>query len=126
MSQRDKHEFQFTGKQIGDAAKAEYEYHGNRVIFWKKEQRDAIDKAKALGLEVSEYQVTGGVHAQMVINPTLQARINECANKIQTHQRAADAFQIEAAAYGTQAERVYQLHADDVIYFRLAGSHRPE
>lgn len=121
---RNEHLFQFTGKQISEAAGCEARYHADRIIFWTKEQREAIDKAKAAGLEVTEYPVTGGVRAQMVINPTLQARIDESANKIQKHTRAADALLIEADCYGTQAERTYELHPDDVIYFRLAGGQR--
>ena len=123
---RNEHLFQFTGKQISEAARGEAEYHDQRIEFWIKEQRAAIDKAKEMGLEVTEYPVTGGVHAQMIINPTLQERITVCANKLQRHRKAADDLHIEAACYGTQAERSFELHPDDVIHFRLAGGARDE
>lgn len=123
---RNEHLFQFTGKQISEAASREAAYHAERLLFWTKEQREAIEKAKAAGLEVSEYPVTGGVHAQMVINPTLQERITQCANKIHRHRQAPDHLQIEADCYGTQGDRSYELHPDDVLYFRLAGGPRAE
>ncbi len=126
MAKRNEHLFQFTGKQISDAAGREASYHADRVIFWKREHRLAIENAKEAGLEVSEYPVTGGVHAQMIINPTLQERITVCANKLHKHRKAADELQIEAACYGTQGDRTYELHPDDVIYFRLAGGPREE
>ncbi len=126
MTKRSEHLFQFTGRQIGEAAEREAKYHADRIVFWTKEQRAAIDRAKIAGLEVSEYPVTGGVRAQMCINPVLQERINECANKLQKHIKTADTLQIEAACYRTQGERTYELHPDDVVYFRLAGGPREE
>lgn len=121
---RNEHLFQFTGKQIGDAAKAEHDYHSGRLEWWKKDQEVAIAKAKESGVEVREYDGTGGKRVDMVLDPTLQSRLSECANKINSHRTAADKFQIESACYGTQPERSYELHPDDVIYFRLAGGPR--
>ena len=121
---RNEHLFQFTGKQISEAAEAEYVYHSGRAAWWKEEQADAIEKAKAVGVEVREYDMTGGKNVQVVLDPTLNSRLTECANKIVSHRAAADRFQIEAATYGTQAERAYELHPDDVVYFRLAGGSR--
>lgn len=126
MSQREKHLFQFTGKQISEAASREAAYHAERLIFWKGEHKRAVDKAKESGLEVSEYPVTGGVYAQMVINPTLQERLTVCANKIHKHRKEAETLTIEADCYGTQPDRSYELDGTDVVYFRLAGGPREE
>jgi hypothetical protein len=126
MSKRASHLFQFAGKRISTAAERESEYHAERLKFWTAEHRQAIDKARAAGLEVHEYPVTGGVRAEMVVDPTLQGRINECANKIHLHRKMADQLQIESACYGTQPERMYELEPDDVVYFRLAGGPRED
>jgi hypothetical protein len=126
MAKRNEHLFQFTGKQIGDAADEEFGYHHDRVIWWKTEQQKAIDKAKAAGVEVREYEMTGGKNVQVVLDPSISSRLTECANKINSHRAAADRFKIEAACYGTQAERSYELHPDDVVYFRLAGGQRED
>lgn len=123
---RDKHVFQFTGAKISQAAKEEVKYHLERLAFWIEEHRVAVEEAKAKGVELKEYPVTGGIHAEMVINPTLQARINECANKVRGHRLAAEKLSVEADAYGTQLDRVFDLHPDDVQYFRLAGGARVE
>ena len=106
MAKRNEHLFQFTGKQISDAAGREASYHANRVIFWKREHRLAIENAKEAG--------------------TLQERITVCEYLVTEHRKAADELQIEAACYGTQGDRTYELHPDDVIYFRLAGGPREE
>lgn len=126
MTKRNEHIFQFSGKQISAAAEAEGAYHTARVAWWKDEQEKALAKAKTAGVEVREYDVTGGKRAEIVLDPSVSARLSECVNKIQSHQRSADQFQIEAAAYGTQPARVYDLHPDDVLYFRLAGGKRAD
>lgn len=120
------HLFQFTGKGIGEAAAAEAEYHKGRVAWWKTEQDKAIVLAKAAGVEVREHDVTGGENVQVVIDPTVQSRLNECASKISSHRRLADDFTIQAACYATQSAVFYDLDPDDVNYFRLAGGPREE
>jgi hypothetical protein len=121
---RSEHLFQFTGERIGQAADLECSYHCERMAWWKKEQDVAITKARSAGVEVREYDGTGGKSVQVVLDPTLSSRLSECASKINSHRAAADRFQIEAACYSTQADRMYELHPDDVVYFRLAGGPR--
>jgi hypothetical protein len=101
-------------------------YHRRRIEFWEAEQTKAVEKARSAGVEVREYDVTGGKRADVILDPSVSTRLTECANKLYHHRKAADDFQIQAATYGTQAERTYELHPDDVIYFRLAGGPRVE
>jgi len=123
---RNEHIFQFTGKEIAKAAQAEFDYHVERIVYWKGEQDKAIALAKASGISVTESQHTGGKSVQVTVDPTVTLRLNECASKITTHQNAADKLQIEASSYnsGVNYKRVYDLHPEDVIYFRLAGGPR--
>src|SRR5689334_14627592 len=106
---RSEHTFQFLGQQISDAAKAEHHYHAGRLEFWKAEQDKAADKARESGVEIREYDVTGGKRVDVVLDPTVASRLQECANKINSHRAAADRFSMEAAAYGTQPSRAYEL-----------------
>lgn len=123
---RHTHRFRFVGQQIAEACAANVEYHDSRVAFWVKERSDAIDACKTAGFTVKEYTVTGGTRAEMVVDPTLQRRVDEAVNKIATHQAARDRFRVEAGAYGAQPTRDYELDPDDVVYFRLAGGNREE
>ena len=123
---RNEHQFQFSGAAIAKAASAEYEYHRQRLSYWQGEQEVAAKRARAAGIEVREYDVTGGKQVNVVIDPEVMARLNTCASKMNAHRSAADRFQIEAACYATQGERMYELHPDDVVYFRLAGGPRDE
>ena len=124
---RGEHLFQFNGKQISEAAKAESDYHKIRAAWWQIAQDAAIKKAKEAGVEVRDYNISGGgKRVQVVLDPTVDGRLSECGNKIIEHRKAADQFWIESATYGTQPERVYELHPDDVVYFRLCGGPRVE
>jgi hypothetical protein len=124
MSKRKEHMFQFTGAKIAGAAAEEAIYHAKRATWWNDEYEKAAVEAKAKGVEVKHYAVTGGTRAQVVFDPTLQGRLDETYSKRAQHQRESDQFKIEAAAYGTQADRVYELDTEDVMHFRLAGGER--
>jgi len=52
---RNEHLFRFTGKQIGDAAQKECEYHKGRIAFWRTEHANALEKVKTATVKVSEY-----------------------------------------------------------------------
>lgn len=123
---RQNHRFQYRGDAIAAAAKKEADYHRGRLSFWQEAQNAAIETAKAKGIEVREHDITGGKRAEMVLDPVLQKRMDECATKIDTHRRKCERYDIEAAAYGARAEMAYDLDADDVVYFRLAGGAREE
>ena len=123
---RNEHTFQFTGKQIADAAKAECSYHRERLTYWQVQQETAITDAKTAGVTVQEIAVTGGKRVQMYADQRIQERLSIAGSKIDAHRVAADRFQIEAAAYATQADRAYELHPDDIVYFRLAGGQRED
>ena len=118
---RDKHTFHFKGSQIASCAAKEADYHEERRTWWDGEYEKAVARAKDAGVQVNEYNVTGGKQAQVVIDPSATARIAESYQKRESHRQSADRFRIEAAAYATQSDRVYECDPSDVVYFRLAG-----
>jgi hypothetical protein len=128
MSKRHNHSFQFKGFAISQAAKSEADYHDKRALWWTGEQEKAVAKLKEATVQVTEHEVTGGknVVAGLHVDPHAQMRANECAGKVQSHQRARDRFLIEAGAYGTHPDFAFDLDAEDVVYFRLAGGTREE
>lgn len=123
---RNEHTFQFTGNQIAQAAEREHEYRLGRLAWWKAEHEKAIEQATSACTEIREHDVTGGKRVEVIIDPSVTKRLTECTNKILDHTSAADKLQIEAAVYRSQGDRVYELHPDDVIYFRLVGGPRVE
>ena len=123
---RSSHLFQFSAKEIEKAAATECEYHTFRTTFWKVEQEKAIEKAKAAGIELREYDVTGGKNVEVVLDSSITNRLSQCSTKIRAHQESADRFMIEAAAYFSQGDRIFEVDPDDVVYFRLAGGARED
>jgi hypothetical protein len=127
MAKRKEHLFQFTAEAIAKAAASEAAYHSKRATWWDAEFNKAAEEAKVKGVEIRHYPVTGGNRAQVVIDATLQQRIEEAARKRTEHQQKAERFTIESASYGSQLEKtVYALDGEDVMYFRLAGGQRED
>jgi len=127
MSKRKDHTFRFTAKQITEAAAGEAKHHDARAAWWNGEFEKAAAEAKTKGVDVRHFQVSGGQRAQIVIDTTLQERINEAERKRSDHQQKAERYKVDAAAYASQPEtQDYQLDSDDVMYFRLAGGTRDE
>lgn len=125
MSIRKTHSFQFNAKQIAAAAKLEAAYHLERAAWWNAEHEKAMTAARAAGVQVREYQVTGGKRAELMFDPSHADRLTEASNKRKWHQDAADLLEVEAASYATQLEgTVYALDHEDIQHFRLAGGPR--
>jgi len=123
---RTTHRFQFSGRQISDAATREAEQREERVAWWTTEYERAVVEAKEAGVTVREYDVTGGKRAAIGIDTRLTARVDEAYAKRRAHQEKADQYRIEAASYGTQPDRTYELDSDDVMHWRLAGGARDD
>ncbi len=131
MSERSKHLFKFTARDIAAAAQEELAYHVKRTNFWNDEYRRAVDFLKHTAkVEFREFAVTGATRVDLVVNygdPLAFKRMQEAFEKIDSHRRAAEKFRIDAATYGSQEPtRVYELDADDVLYYRLGGGSRNE
>jgi len=127
MSKRKEHTFRFTAGKIAEGAASEAKYHDDKAIWWNGEYEKAAAEAQKKGVEIRHYPVTGGNRAQVVIDGTVQNRLEEAARKRSDHQSKADRYKVEAAAYGSQAADIpYDLDGDDVMYFRLAGGKRED
>lgn len=124
MSKRNEHLFQFSGKDISEAATSEAKYHSERATHWNEVYEQAAIEAKTAGVTIKEYDVTGGKRADVIIDTSVGNRLSESVNKRTRHQEQANSFKIESAAYGTQLGRMYELDSSDVIHFRLAGGAR--
>lgn len=116
---RNTHRFHFSGVTIAKAARAMQKHHQDRITWWKVEQEAAIVKAKAAGVEVRESDVTGGKRVDVIIDPSVQSRLSECASKINSHRQKAERFELEADAYETQSGMPFELDPDDVVYFGI-------
>ena len=128
---RSEHQFQFPASKISEAARAEAQYHEDRISYWDEEFENAKTRViETAELEVKELPVTGGKRVDLSINygdPAAYRRMQEAGQKIDRHREAAEKFRSDEKVYGSQdEERTYELSADDVHYFRLGGGRREE
>lgn len=130
MTERSKHLFNFNADKIAAAAKAEGNYHEERLAYWKLELAKAIEQVKETAkLIVKEHEVTGGSRLELIIDygdRTAYSRMQESHNKIERHRESAERFKSDSSVYGSQNKRNYDLDADDVHHFRLNGTLREE
>lgn len=117
---RNRHKFKYKASVLKVACDEKVKYHEGRLSFWKDEQKKAAAKAKDAGVEIREYEVTGGVNVDVVVDPSVVNRLNECKNKIRRHQEKIEEYTQEAAAYGSQPPgTLYTLDPEDVVHFGI-------
>jgi hypothetical protein len=130
MSKRQEHSFQFKATQIAVAAKAEAEYHEQRIAYWQAEFEKAYARVEAtIGAKIERQQVTGGWQSIITVNhgdPAAALRLSQSERKIQDHQKAAERLRSDQQLYETQGERAYDLDTDDVHHYRLGGGPRDD
>lgn len=129
MSERSAHKFEFSARQIAEAAAAEAAYHEDRVEHWRERYETAAARVrKTVSAKVTETEATGGVkHLSVSIDYGDPEAWNEATlahRKMQEHRTAADRYRTDERVYGTQRDRPYDLDTEDVHHFRLGGQER--
>lgn len=112
---------QYNSSEVATAAEKASKYHRERQSWWEAERQKTRDKIGAEGIDVREQPVTGGVQHQIVIDPALNARLNECQSKIQKHQQKADRLDQWVGFLRIQSRAVV-LTFEDVEFFEI-GAH---
>lgn len=111
--------FPFSASEVEEAAEVQRDYHQTRVDFWKDEQLKAEGEIKDRGFTIEQHEVTGGHRASVQIAPELLSRLSECQDKIASHQRKVDDYDVWARALERSNEDLLQLEPDDVRFFNL-------
>jgi hypothetical protein len=120
MSLRNEWTFQYRAGDIAKAAEERRDYHEERRSWWERERQDVLAELKRAGLEVTEYEVTGGARHDVQFDPKLTKRLSEAGSKISHHKRAAEQFAMFATVLAAHSRETLELHPDDVDYFGLA------
>jgi hypothetical protein len=127
---RSEHEFQFKASEIAEAARAEAEYHEDRLEYWGAEFDASFERVEAtIGATIKKQHVTGGERFDVAVDygdPAAYRRMIEAQAKIDRHRDAAEQFRTDEKVYGTQGERVYELSVADVHYYRLGAGRTGE
>jgi hypothetical protein len=121
MMLRNEWVFDYTTEEVRNAADRKVAYHRERLEAWEAEHQLVMDRVKESGLDIRARDVTGGKRHELVLDPELAKRLDECENKIAGHQRKRDEYELwfkvlnEADDLGESMA----LHHDDVVYFGL-------
>lgn len=117
-------EFNYTAKQLADAADIKRDYRQSRVNWWEAEKAQRVAEIKESGLEISEsvassYQTSAGNGPQMIVRVDLQKKLTECHNRIQKHLEAVREYdgwlQVLEAQLPTDILKL--KHADWLFFF---------
>lgn len=122
MSQRRDWTFIYTVEEVANAAEAKAKYHAEREAFWEREKEEVVAAIRESGLEVRGHKVTGGERAEVVLDPTLAKRLDECQNKLTGHQSSGEEYRgwhsVLRVAVEREEDRL-ELDHEDVRYFGL-------
>lgn len=97
-------------------------YHRQRLTWWAEEAETVKSKIGEDGLQVREQQITGGVRHDVVIDPTLSARLGECEQKQRGHRARAEALEGFDTFLEQKTGQQVTLLPADVEFFEI-GQH---
>lgn len=127
---RNEHLFQFSAHDIAQAALVEAAYHRDREVYWRAEFDAAVAIVEStIGARVERQAITGGYTVDVVIDrgdPAAYSRMQRSFSKAQKHAEDAELYESDAAVYGSQFDRSYEMSRADVQYFRLGSEPRSE
>lgn len=97
-------------------------HHKERMAFWAAERIKADKALKEKGIQITQYEVTGGTRSEAKLDPSLMARLGECQQKEKANSESFAKFGAYKAMFVLMGENEIELNADDVLYFNVEGS----
>ena len=127
---RKQHTFEFLASDIAEAAASEAEYHRARKTYWEEEYEISVKQVEAtIGAKVVKHPSTDGYTVDVIVDygdRDAYTRLQQAFRKINNHREQAELFESDAATYGLQGERFYELSREDVRFYRLGGEPRDD
>jgi hypothetical protein len=112
--------FTYRAEEVAAAAVRRRDHHRGRLDFWELAFEDADEKLRSEGVDFRDLEVTGGQRTEVVVDPQLMARVNECRVKIKMHTEKHDEYARWARALeGLPPSDRMSLHVNDIHYFDL-------
>lgn len=117
MMNRDKWLFEYRAGQVLAQAKKMLAWHEHRHAWWAGENETAVKTAKDRGMSVKEFQVSGGVQAQMQVDPLIQQRLNQTFSKMREHEARVGLYKMWCSALAENEDSKLRLDAQDLEFF---------
>ncbi len=117
-------EFEYTAKQLADAAALKRDHRQSRVEWWEKQKEVVMAEAKESGLEIQEsmtnsYTSNAGHAPQLGVKAELQKKFQECHTRIQKHIEAVREYDGWVQVLDAQLPQstLKLKHADWLFFF---------
>jgi len=122
ITNRDGWEFQYSGKELAEAAESKRIYRQSRVDWWTEEQERITEETKEKGLELvesvaSSYTNGAGAGKQMIVRPEYQKKLNECHERLQKHMTAVREYDGWAQVLSANPDATLALTYADWLFF---------
>lgn len=125
---RDEWEFDYTASKLAEGAKIQKEFRLSRVTWWSDAKEKLMAEVKESGLEVNESVAdkagylsnvigTRSMAPTISIKPELQQKLQECHQKINSHQQAAAEYDGWVQVLEANPESRLKLTQGDWLYF---------
>lgn len=124
-------EFMYSGAKIAAAARTQLQFRLGRVKVWEKKKADVIKQIQKGGLKLSEsvaaqlsgatkYNATvarGRAAAEFKIDSTMQADLDECLTKIETHKELVASYTAWIQILDAHNGQMLKLKHGDWMFF---------
>lgn len=124
MTLRKEWKFEYSADVLLQKTLQRITYHEQRLSFWKAEEAVADKNAKA-SATFKEYAITGGTRTELVIDPTLQSRLDECRRRLNHHRDYLKGYMAWRDVFEQNGTSKLILDVDDITYF-TRGEGDPE
>lgn len=129
MALRDEWKFDYSAKDLANAADIKKAHHEQRLKWWKDKQAQVIAEVKESGLEVSESlameyasnsfsgALGGNRGAQLVVKNDYQVKLNECHQKINAHGSKVKEYDGWLQMLEANIKQNVSLDINDYLFF---------
>ncbi len=123
---KDKWTIQISAAALQGAAENRQRYHQQRAAWWAGEQSKAEKTLREKGIDIREYQQTGGARMQAILDPDLANRLSECQGKVKHHSTQSQMF-VEWSRFFAAMPDSHSLDVEqqDFAFFHV-GEEAPE
>jgi pyridoxine/pyridoxamine 5'-phosphate oxidase len=117
-------EFEYTAKELANAAELKRNHRESRVEWWEKKRDEVMLEVKETGLEVNEslansYTSSAGRGPQVMVRADLQTKLMECHDRIQKHMSAVREYDgwVQVLDAQDPHNKMKLKHADWLFFF---------
>lgn len=118
--------FNYTGKQLAEAAKTKIAFHQERLNFWKAKKDEVFATIRKEGIEVDEKISVGFSHpksrdwdrgAQVLVRNDLQKDLEECLGKLAWHTEKLNEYDGWNQVLSANHDATQSLDIEDWLFF---------